>query len=43
MNTTSTQDNLATATDDLAAIELRLLTDFEISKVGGGENVAGFF
>ena len=43
MNTNCTQDNATTETTDFAAIDLRLLADFEITQVGGGEAVASFF
>lgn len=43
MSTTFIQDNIATETTDAAAVALRLLAEFEVAQVGGGENVAGFF
>lgn len=42
MNTTFTSDTAAAHTTDFAAVELRLLAEFEITQVGGGENVAVF-
>lgn len=43
MNTTSIDNTVATEITDTAAIDLRLLAEFEVAQVGGGENVAGFF
>ena len=43
MNTSSIENTVATDTADISAIELRLLAEFEVVLVGGGEAVAGFF
>ena len=43
MNTTSIENTVAIDTTDIAANDLRLLAEFEVVQVGGGENVAGFF
>ena len=43
MNATSIETAVAIETTDIAANDLRLLTEFEVVQVGGGENVAGFF
>ena len=43
MNTASIENTVAIENTDFAAIDLRLLADFEITQVGGGEAVASFF
>ena len=43
MNTTSIETTVAIETTSIADNDLRLLAEFEVVQVGGGENVAGFF
>ena len=42
MNTALLQDNVATEATDFGSLDIRLLAEFEVAQVGGGEAVAVF-